>query len=64
MNSFFLKALNDNFLIVFPYLAVFLVLFETVSAIIAPTLTLSLLHAFAAVVNGVVLYYFQTRNYN
>lgn len=59
----FLNSLIDNFLIVSPYVLVFLVLFETVSAIIVPTLTLSLLHAFAAVVNGVVLYYLQTRNY-
>lgn len=53
----------DKFLKIAPFVFVFLVMFETYMAITAATIPLALFHVFAACVNGLYLYYLQTRNH-
>lgn len=51
----------DKFVKIVAYALVFLVVLETVAAILSPTLALATFHGFAAIFNGLVLYYAQTR---
>ena len=57
----FLRSFFEGFFAVAPYVLVLLVLLETILAITSSTLTIAALHAFAAIVNGFVVYYHQTR---
>ena len=51
----------DKFVKITTYALVFLVALETVAAILSPTVPFAIFHACAAIFNGIVLYYAQSR---